>query len=117
MAKARTKPTNKFPALAEERVVDHRTSHPEPELPRKRPPDIPDYLLEERVIGVPVAAQIVDLSEWTLYDLIKRGRGPPTVRLCGRKIGIRIKDLKVWIESRANYSRPAKASAVIHPEA
>jgi predicted DNA-binding transcriptional regulator AlpA len=36
-----------------------------------------------------------------MYDIIKRGKGPPTVRLCGRKIGIRIKDLKAWIESRA----------------
>ena len=41
------------------------------------------------------------LFEWTLYDIIKRGKGPPTVRLCGRKIGIRIKVLKAWIESRA----------------
>ena len=28
---------------------------------------IPADLIEERVIGIPVAAQIVDLSEWTLY--------------------------------------------------
>ena len=68
----------------------------------KLPIQIPDYLIEERVIGISVAAQIADLSEWTLYDLIKRGRGPPTVRLCGRKIGIRVKDLKNWIaQSRA----------------
>jgi predicted DNA-binding transcriptional regulator AlpA len=58
---------------------------------------IPADLIEERVIGIPVAAQIVDLSAWTLYDLIKRGNGPPTVHLCGRKIGIRVKDLKNWI--------------------
>jgi len=58
---------------------------------------IPADLIEERVIGIPVAAQIVDLSEWTLYNLIKKRKGPPTVRLCGRKIGIRVKDLKSWI--------------------
>jgi predicted DNA-binding transcriptional regulator AlpA len=85
---------------------------------KKPRPEIPDYLIEERVIGIPMAAQIADLNEWTLYDLIKRGRGPPTVRLCGRKIGIRIKDLKAWIESRtelrANYSRPTAASAANH---
>jgi predicted DNA-binding transcriptional regulator AlpA len=68
----------------------------------KLPIQIPDYLIEERVIGISVAAQIADLSEWTLYDLIKRGAGPPIVRLCGRKIGIRVKDLKNWIaQSRA----------------
>jgi predicted DNA-binding transcriptional regulator AlpA len=67
---------------------------------KKTRPEIPDYLIEERVIGIPVAAQIADLSAWSMYDIIKRGKGPPTVRLNGRKIGIRIKDLKSWIASR-----------------
>jgi predicted DNA-binding transcriptional regulator AlpA len=63
----------------------------------KLPIEIPKDLIEERVIGVPMAAQIADLSAWTLYDIIKKGYGPPTVHLCGRKIGIRVKDLKSWI--------------------
>jgi hypothetical protein len=63
----------------------------------KLPIQIPADLIEERVISVPVAAHVADLYEWVLYDLIKRGAGPPTVRLCGRKIGIRVKDLKAWI--------------------
>jgi predicted DNA-binding transcriptional regulator AlpA len=73
----------------------------------KLPVEIPADLIEERVIGIPVAAQIADLSEWSMYDLIKRGKGPPAVRLCGRKIGIRIKDLKAWIESRATSNNAA----------
>jgi predicted DNA-binding transcriptional regulator AlpA len=66
----------------------------------KLPVEIPADLIEERVIGVSVAAQIADLSEWTLYDLLKRGEGPPAVRLSRRKIGVRVRDLKAWIESR-----------------
>ena len=57
--------------------------------PNKAAVEIPADLIEERVISVQVAAQIADLSEWTMYDIIKRGNGPPTVHLCGRKIGIR----------------------------
>ena len=64
---------------------------------KKLPVEIPADLIEERVIGIPVAARIADLHEWTLYHLIKHDKGPPTVRLCGRKIGIRVKDLKNWI--------------------
>jgi predicted DNA-binding transcriptional regulator AlpA len=63
----------------------------------KLPIEIPADLIELRVISVPMAAQIADISEWSMYDLIKRGAGPAIVRLCGRKIGIRVKDLKTWI--------------------
>jgi predicted DNA-binding transcriptional regulator AlpA len=69
-----------------------------PEVKKSRL-EIPADLIEERVINIPVAAQISNISPWSMYDLIKRGKGPPVVRLCGRKIGVRIKDLKSWIAS------------------
>jgi hypothetical protein len=74
----------------------------------KFPVELPAGLIEERVIGISVAAQIADLSEWTMYDIIKRGKGPPTVRLCGRKIGIRKRP-----ESLDREPRPARAGEVM----
>jgi predicted DNA-binding transcriptional regulator AlpA len=68
--------------------------------PNKPPVEIPAYLADERVVSIQVAAEVADLSEWTMYDLVKRGRGPPIVRYSGRRIGVRVKDLKAWIASQ-----------------
>jgi hypothetical protein len=55
---------------------------------------------DDCIIGTKLAAQITDLSEWSLGQAIRAGRGPRTVRLCGRKIGIKVADLKAWIASK-----------------
>jgi len=44
-----------------------------------------------------VAAEVAGISYWSMWHLIKRGEGPPIVQLCGRKRGVRVKDLKNWI--------------------
>jgi predicted DNA-binding transcriptional regulator AlpA len=67
---------------------------------KKQRLEIPDYLLEERVLDIPVAAEVAGLSYWSMWHAIKAGKGPPVVRLCGRKQGVRVKDLKAWIASR-----------------
>ena len=56
---------------------------------------------DDCVIGIKLAAQITDMSEWSMGQLIRAGKGPRTVRLCGRKVGIKVADLKNWIASKA----------------
>jgi predicted DNA-binding transcriptional regulator AlpA len=63
----------------------------------KLPIEIPADLIDERVIDIPVAAEVAGISYWSMWHLIKRGEGPPIVQLCGRKRGVRVKDLKNWI--------------------
>lgn len=53
-----------------------------------------------RLLDVSAAAELMDLTSWTLYELIREGRLPPgvVVRLGGRRIRINERALTSWLE-------------------
>jgi predicted DNA-binding transcriptional regulator AlpA len=57
---------------------------------------------DDHVITKREAAKISGISECTLDRRIKAGDGPRVVRLSARRVGIRVRDLKVWIEANAS---------------
>lgn len=64
-------------------------------------PSLAKLLADERVISLKDAARIAGLSTPTLRRAIKRGKGPRVVRPSPRRIGVRIGDLRAWLEARA----------------
>jgi hypothetical protein len=65
------------------------------------PPIAPLLPHDDCFIGTALAAKYCDLSQWTMQQLIKSGRGPRAVRLTAKKFGIRVRDLKDWRFPRA----------------
>lgn len=57
-------------------------------------------VLVPRLLRVREAAEMTGLERWRLYDLIKRGEGPPHLRV-GRTIRIPDTSLARWVEERA----------------
>lgn len=53
-----------------------------------------------RLLRVREAAQMTGLERWRLYELIKRGKGPPVMRI-GRTLRIPEHALAQWIEEQA----------------
>ncbi|MFY9771167.1 MAG: hypothetical protein WBG18_26115 [Xanthobacteraceae bacterium] len=67
----------------------------------KAPAEIPAIMLEDRVVRIGDAASTIGVCPETLRRYIVRGVGPRVTRLSERKVGIRIRDLRAWLESRA----------------
>jgi predicted DNA-binding transcriptional regulator AlpA len=55
--------------------------------------------VDDRVISYPEAAKSAGISECTLRRRINAGTGPRTVRLSARRVGIRVRDFRTWLES------------------
>jgi hypothetical protein len=64
-------------------------------------PAIPPLPHDDAIIGTELAARVCNISQWSMQQLIKTGRGPRAVRLTARKLGIRVRDLKDWIATRS----------------
>lgn len=62
---------------------------------------------DERVISEKEAAEACGFSTVTLRRRIAAGKGPPVVRLSERRIGIRVGDLRRWIEANTKHSDAA----------
>lgn len=54
-----------------------------------------------RVVSLRTAAALAGISTVTLRRLIASGNGPRVLRLSERRLGIRVSDLRDWLESRA----------------
>jgi predicted DNA-binding transcriptional regulator AlpA len=74
-----------FGKLQEPRLSDHHT-----------------VAAEDRVITLNEAAQASCLSIATLRRRLAEGAGPRVVRLSERRIGIRVRDLKAWLDARTS---------------
>ena len=62
---------------------------------------------DDRVVTLIEAAQASCLSIATLRRRLAEGAGPRIVRLSERRVGIRVRDLKAWID--ANTKGPSAA--------
>lgn len=54
---------------------------------------------DDHVITKREAARIAGISQATFDRRVKSGEGPRIVRMSARRIGVRIRDLKSWIEA------------------
>jgi hypothetical protein len=50
---------------------------------------VPTNLIDDCVIGIPLAAAVSGVNPWTFRQWIKQGRGPPLVRLALRTLNPR----------------------------
>jgi hypothetical protein len=67
----------------------------------KSNPELPDNLLDDRVVNFDQTAAAANIHPRTLRRYSARGIGPRVTRLSERKFGVRIRDLRAWLESRA----------------
>lgn len=63
---------------------------------------VSDRLADSQVIDCVSAAKVAGVSLVTFRRLIARGDGPRVVRVSPRRIGVRIADLRAWIEARTS---------------
>jgi hypothetical protein len=61
------------------------------------PPSAADDL---RCVSVEQFAELVGFSTMTAKRLLRAGKGPATVQLSARRIGIRLRDLAAWQQAR-----------------
>lgn len=62
---------------------------------------LPARIADDCVIDYVTAAKIAGISTATLRRLIQLGRGPRALHLSERRRGIRLRDLRHWLEERA----------------
>jgi predicted DNA-binding transcriptional regulator AlpA len=63
--------------------------------------ELPDALADERVLTANEVCTLAHIHRKTLSRYLKRGIGPRTIRLSTQKLGVRVKDMRAWLESRA----------------
>jgi predicted DNA-binding transcriptional regulator AlpA len=61
---------------------------------------LPSFLDDERIIDLTTFSAMAGLSIATTRRLIKTGQGPRLVRLSARRVGVRIGDVRRWLEHR-----------------
>jgi predicted DNA-binding transcriptional regulator AlpA len=55
---------------------------------------------DQRVLTVIEAARLIGVSLATLKRIFADGGGPPIVQISKRRVGIRVSDLRRWLDSR-----------------
>jgi predicted DNA-binding transcriptional regulator AlpA len=58
-------------------------------------------LQKNRVISIQNVAELLGISQPTLRRQCVAGEGPKLIRLSSRRIGVRVKDLDLWLAQRA----------------
>jgi len=56
--------------------------------------------IEPLAVGVNEAAKLISVSPRTLWEILKRGDGPPTVKIM-RRIVFPVRELQDWLTRRA----------------
>jgi predicted DNA-binding transcriptional regulator AlpA len=56
---------------------------------------------DERIISEKEAAEACGISVATLRRTVAAGKGPSVIRLSERRIGYRLRDLRIWLDSNA----------------
>jgi predicted DNA-binding transcriptional regulator AlpA len=70
-----------------------------PATPATGPPDL-TRLPEFAIVGRELAAVILGTSLETLKRMEARGQGPKRVKVSQKRVGYRLSDLRLWVESR-----------------
>ena len=55
--------------------------------------------IDDRIVSLDETAQAAGISLCTLRRRISDGSGPRTVRLSERRVGVRVRVLKAWIDA------------------
>lgn len=59
-------------------------------------------LTDDMVIPKQQAAELMNLSPFTLHRLYRRGEGPKRIQLSTRRVGYRVRDIRAWLEAKAS---------------
>jgi hypothetical protein len=70
---------------------------------------LPDDLLDDRVLTLRQIAAAASLHPRTLRRLIAKGNGPTITRVSDRKRGVRVRHLREWLEHRVESPSPDAA--------
>lgn len=68
---------------------------------RASPIAAPAYLNDDRILSFRQWCELNGISEKTGRRLVKRGEGPTVTRLTDVKIGVSVRNNRIWQESRA----------------
>ncbi len=58
-------------------------------------------MVDNAVLSKKQAAQLINISPDTLDRLHQRGDGPPRLQISDRRVGYRLRDLNLWLKTRA----------------
>lgn len=61
---------------------------------------LPPYLNDDKVIDLTMFSAMAGVSIATTRRLLKNGQGPRLVRMSARRVGVRVRDARHWIEHR-----------------
>jgi predicted DNA-binding transcriptional regulator AlpA len=64
------------------------------------PPNPPEFPPDCTIVPLPTVAKAASISLSTLRREIERGTGPKITKLSCRRLGIRLSDLRQWLEER-----------------
>jgi len=63
------------------------------DTPTPIPTDLPPI-----AVGIDEGARLVGISRASLYEAIRRGEGPATAKVCGRRV-VRVDELHRWVRT------------------
>jgi predicted DNA-binding transcriptional regulator AlpA len=63
--------------------------------------NLPQNLDSDRLVSPEVAAHLMGLSLATLHRMWSQGEGPRRIRISPRRIGVKLRDLRDYLDQRA----------------
>jgi predicted DNA-binding transcriptional regulator AlpA len=63
--------------------------------------NLPNSLDSDRLISPAMAAEMMGLSLATLHRMWRQGGGPRRIQISPRRLGVRLRDLKAFLDARA----------------
>jgi predicted DNA-binding transcriptional regulator AlpA len=73
-----------------------------PHKPAEQMPPIAADLAADRVMTLPEIAQLTGLSVITLRRMVKDRTGPTITKLSERRIGVRVRHAREWLDARTS---------------
>jgi hypothetical protein len=64
------------------------------------PANLPQFPLDCTIVPLAAVAKATSISLSTLRREIDRGSGPKVTRISCRRLGVRLTDLRLWLEQR-----------------
>jgi predicted DNA-binding transcriptional regulator AlpA len=59
------------------------------------------HLVEDQVVSPGTAARLLNISPVTLWRMWRRGEGPPKLRISPHRCGVRLKDIREFLDRAA----------------
>lgn len=56
--------------------------------------------MTKMVYSIDDLKEVIGLSKWTVYDLIKKGKFPRPVQLSANRVGWRAGEIQSWVDGR-----------------